>query len=293
MLNLNDLDTETKDRLEMKEQQEPTFVNAIDRDYTSIMFNTLTERSDPRKEQSYLASVFGVQGTGKSYSALSCCGFIDKKFDANSQVFFNYRDLIKARKTFKSGMAILMDEQQGLYGVDSHRITVLLTALKEQLRKRAIHMFNCSPVLRPEYESSMYVLETMFIDRENDECYLAYKTRELHTLGYVIVPHPSKFLPKEQIKAYEEQKDIHLNVLTNQMEESDDVQEMANEVINSDVFKKTWVMYQRNGKKFVSSNSLYQIINIVFPEFKGSIITNEVMGRIKFLMEQSGVWKPK
>ena len=293
MLNLNDLDTETKDRLEMKEQQEPTFVNAIDRDYTSIMFNTLTERSDPKKEQSFLASVFGVQGTGKSYSALSCCGFIDKSFDANRQVFFNYRDLIKARKTFKSGMAILMDEQQGLYGVDSHRITVLLTALKEQLRKRAIHMFNCSPVLRPEYESSMYVLETMFIDKENDECYLAYKTRELHTLGYVIVPHPSKFLSKDQIKAYEEQKDIHLNVLTDQMEDSDDVQEMANEVINSDVFKKTWVMYQRNGKKFVSSNSLYQIINIVFPEFKGSIITNEVMGRIKFLMEQSGIWKPK
>ena len=290
-LDISNLDQETKDRLELKEQSEMSFANALDRDYTQILFDTLMYRSDSKNEQSYLASIYGVQGTGKSYSALTMCGFLDKNFDPKKQVFFNYKDVVKRRSEFKSGMAILIDEQKGLYGVDSHRVGILLTALKEQLRKRAIHMFYASPVLRQEHESSMYVFETMFIDKEYDECYMAYKTRELQTLGYVIMPHPSKFLSKEQIKDYEDMKDENLDRLQSK-NDIDDVEEMANEVIDSDTFKKAWQVYKNAGRKSLTNSVLNQVVGVVFPEFKGSVITGEVSGRVRFKMEMDGEWTP-
>lgn len=105
--------------------------------------------------------------SGKSYLSMASCAVLDKKFSVDN-IFFDYNDLVYARRKLKPNTAVLVDEQSESYGVDSHRVNIILSALKEQLRKKSIHFFFCSPTLKPEYETSMYVIETMFIDYEEN-----------------------------------------------------------------------------------------------------------------------------
>ena len=91
------------------------------------------------------------QGSGKSYSSIALCGLLDEKFSAD-KIFFSYDDLVYKRKVLSEHSAVLMDEQSASFGLDSNRIMIILNAFLEQLRKKSIHMFFCSPVLHPEHQ---------------------------------------------------------------------------------------------------------------------------------------------
>jgi hypothetical protein len=189
-------------------------------------------------------------------------------------------------------MAVLVDEQSDAFGMDSHRVNIILSALKEQLRKKSIHFVFCSPTLKSEYESSMYVLETMFLDFETQECYAAYKTRELLTLGYVRVPSPLDprvGISKEFMEAYEAKKDEHLDRLTG-AKQFDEVEERVQKIMTTELFKAAEKVYiARMG--YIPMSMLFQIINKLFPEFKSSIIVGELASRIKLNKELSGEWE--
>lgn len=103
----------------------------------------------------YLANGVVSKNSGKSLSAISICSFLDPNFLSKS-IYFGYNDLVYARRTLKPNTAVLVDEQSQAYGLDSHRINVILAGLKEQLRKKSIHFVFCAPVLYPEHESSMW-----------------------------------------------------------------------------------------------------------------------------------------
>jgi hypothetical protein len=284
---MRELSKEIKDRLELKEMTEPTFFRALDEDYTETMFETINSRSDVDRKHSYIASIYGGQGTGKSLGGISICSILDPNFNID-KIYFNYNDLIKDRHKLVPGTAILMDEQSDSYGIDTHRVSILLTALKEQLRKRSVHFVFCSPTLREESQSSMYILETMFIDYGTKECYAAYKTREGLVLGYVRIPHPSKFVSQEFLDAYEAKKDEHLDILTGQKQQ-DDIEQKAQMVTEHEIFKKAEDIYtQRVG--YIPMSMLHQIINKIYPDFKASVIVSEIAARIKLNKELNGEW---
>lgn len=273
--------------MELRNETEPTFYRATEEDYTEEYFETLQSRAQVDKEHSYICSVFGRQGGGKTYSSITSCAVLDKNFSVDN-IFFSYDDLVYARKSLKPHTAVLVDEQSESYGVDSHRVNIILAALKEQLRKKSIHFFFCSPTLKPEYNSSQYVLETLFIDYEERVTYCAYKTRELLTLGYVRIPHPSNYVSKEFLKAYEAKKDAHLDKLTG-VKQVDEIEDRVKMIVSTPLFKKAELIYRKR-LGYIPMGMLFQIINKLYPEFKSSIIVGELATRIKLNKELSGEW---
>jgi hypothetical protein len=289
MINTSELPREIRDFLELKMIQDQTFFRATEEDYTDVLFETLNSRSQVDSRHSYLASVFGRQGSGKSWAAIAMCKVLDPNFNVD-QIYFNYNDLVYNRAKLKSGMAVLVDEQSDSYGIDSHRVNIILAALKEQLRKKSIHFFFCSPTLKEEYQSSMYVFETMFLDYETKECYAAYKTRELLTLGYVKIPSPLAVgVTKEELEAYEKKKDEHLERLTG-AKQVDEIEDRVKVIMDTELFKTAERIYKHQ-MGYIPMQMLYQIINKLFPEFKSSIIVGEIAARIKLNKEITGEWR--
>jgi hypothetical protein len=289
MIDMSQLPREIKDKLELRSATDPTFFRATEEDYTEVLFETLNSRGQVDSKHSFIASVSGQQGSGKSLGSIAMCKVLDPNFSVDN-IFFDYNELVYQRSKLKPGTAVLVDEQSESYGVDSNRVNIILTALKEQLRKKSIHFIFCSPVLKPESASSMYLIETMFLDYEEKECYAAFKTREGLTLGYVRIPHPSLVgVSKEFLDAYEAKKDEHLELLTGN-KSADEIEDRANVIINMPLFKSAEKVYiDKMG--YMPISMLHQIINKLFPEFKSSIIVSEIASRIKFNKEVSGEWK--
>lgn len=286
MIDLQTLDKETRDRLELKESMDMTYENALEEDYTDIMFDTLDARRDRKTQHSYLASLYGMQGSGKSYGGLFMAGYTDPKFNVD-KIYFDINKLVYDRANLKPNTAILVDEQSRQYGLDSQRIVGILHALKEQLRKKSIHMFYCSPTLKDDYTSSMYILETMFLDKEMKENYFAYKTNELQCLGYVIIPHPLKVISKKLLLEYENKKDEHLEHLTTQP--TDEIAERSKKIMEHKVFINLEKLYVEK-KGYVPSKMVIQIINKIYPEFKSSVVVYELADRIRMEKETSAEW---
>lgn len=285
-LDLSQLPKEVQDTLIMKEDTEPTFGNALSQDYTEILFNTIEERKDRSKQHSYIASWYGRQGSGKSWSALALAGILDPDFNI-SKIFFDVEILVNKRNKLRDHDCVVVDEMARTFGVDSMRINIMLNTIKEQLRKKSIHMFYCSPTLKEEYKSSMYVLETMFIDTKNKLTFHAYKTNQLLTLGYVIIPHPLHFISKKLLLQYEKKKDIHLKQVLEGPK--DLVEERAQLIIKNPFFIKAEKMYYK-ARGYIPYKILVQIVEKIYPEFKGSIIVYELADRIKADKEISGDW---
>lgn len=287
MLDLSKLPKEVQDKLELKAGSDNSFENALSENYSDIFFKTLKERANPMVQHSYIASVMGGQGTGKSYGCLSTCGVLDKKFNID-KIFFDVELLVNERKNLKPHTAILVDEMTRAFGIDSNRINIMLTAIKEQLRKKSIHMLYASPTLKDEYHSSMYVLESMFIDKKEKISYFAYKTNELLTLGYVAIPHPLNYVSRQLLIDYEDKKDEHLNKL---LEGGvDAVEDRAQEIMNNKTYTDAEQIYIK-ARGYIPYKILVQLVEKIYPEFKGSVIVYELADRIKANSEISSRWK--
>jgi intein/homing endonuclease len=243
----------------------------------------------------YVANGLVSHNSGKSFSALSMCCFMDPNFSIEN-IFFNYNKLVQERSKIRQNSSVLVDEQSQVYGLDSHRVNIILANLKEQLRKKSVHFFFCSPVLYPESQSSMYILECMFVDYETKEVYAALKTREGLTLGHVRIPHPLKVLEdgsslasKELIDAYQKKKDEHLEKVLGKRA-VDDFEERAMAVTKHPLFKKAEKVYIRE-MGYIPNASVVQLINKIFPEYQAGVVPLEIAGRIKLNKEISCEWK--
>jgi ABC-type dipeptide/oligopeptide/nickel transport system ATPase component len=283
-----------QDILEMREATDQTFYRFVENSYTEWFWNLLRERADPDVEHSVLLSLTGLQGSGKSLSAISICSFLDPDFSVD-RIYFGYNDLVYDRQNIRQNTAVLIDEQSQAFGLDSHRVNIILTSLKEQLRKKSIHFIFCAPVLYPEHETSMYILETIFINYETMECCACLKTREGLTLGHVMIPHPLKILEdgsqlqtKEFLDAYQAKKDQQLEKVLGQRD-TDIFEERAQRIMAHEYFKKAEQIYV-NRMGYIPSNTVVQIINKLMPEFNAGVVPLEIAGRIKLNKEISGEW---
>ena len=282
------LPREVRDRIDLRIETNQTYYRVTDEDYTDELMQVLAERGKENSKHSFIASFTGQQGSGKSMAAISIAAILDPNFSVDN-IFFDYRDLIQNRRNLKPGTAVIVDEQSEEFGVDSNRINIILGALKEQLRKKSIHFIFYSPTLKPEYASSMYVLETMFIDYEQKVCFAAYMTRELLALGYVMIPHPLNFVTQEFLDAYEAKKDAHLDKLTG-VKQEDEIEEWAEKIGSNGVFVRAEEFYVKK-VGYMPASMVMQVINKLYPEFKSSVIVMEIAARIKLNKELEGRWK--
>lgn len=295
MIDISKLPKEIRDNIELKEQTDQTFARFVDEDYSEILWNILAERGDTNTEHSFIASIYGSQGSGKSMAGIAMCCFLDPNFSVDN-IYFDYNDLVYNRDKLQPNTAVLIDEQSQSYGLDSHRVMIILATLKEQLRKKSIHFIFCSPTLYEEHKSSMYLFETIFIDYESQECYAALKTRDGLTLGHVRIPHPGKVLDDghslaspELIAAYQKKKDVHLEKVLGRRN-VDIFEERARQIMKHPMFKKAEILYVRK-MGYIPQSSLVNIINKIFPEFNAGVVPMEIAGRIKLDKELSGKWE--
>jgi hypothetical protein len=172
---------------------------------------------------------------------------------------------------------------------------IMLQSIKEQLRKKSIHLFFCSPVLHPEASTSMYIIEVMFIDHETQEAYAALKTRQGQTLGHIRIPSPLKPLEdgkplatKEFMERYESIKDNHLEQLLGQ-KHADVFEDRANAVMEHALFKKAESVYRRK-LGYIPRDRVVQIINKIFPEYNAGVVPQEIAERIRMNRELEGKW---
>jgi LAGLIDADG-like domain len=247
-----------------------------------------------KDDHSYVADGILSHNSGKSHAAIAMCCFMDPEFSIDN-IYFNYNDLVYNRHRLKPNSAVLVDEQSQSFGLDSHRVMIILSNLKEQLRKKSIHFFFCAPVLYDEVKSSMYIIETLFIDYENKECYAALKTRDGLTLGHIRIPHPLKvengttLAPPSLIAEYQKKKDEHLETVLGK-QDMDIFEERAREVTKNKLFKKAEKLYIRK-MGYIPQNTVIQLINKIFPEYHAGVVPLEIAGRIKLDKELSGEWE--
>jgi hypothetical protein len=243
----------------------------------------------------YVVQGLVSSNSGKSLSSISICCMLDPNFSVDN-IFFGYDELVQHRHMLDSNSAILVDEQSEVFGLDSHRINIVLQNLKETLRKKSIHFIFCAPTLYPEHQSSMYIIETIYIDFETQEVYAALKTRDGLTLGHIRIPHPLKILDDGSILAtnelmveYNKKKDAHLEKVLGRRS-IDTFEERAKSVMSQDLFKKAEKIYVRK-MGYIPQGSLIQIINKVYPEYNAGVVPIEIAGRIKLNKEISGEWE--
>lgn len=242
----------------------------------------------------YIANGVVSHNSGKSLSALTIAALLDPGFSVD-RVFFSYQELVYARASLPDNCCVIVDEQAATYGVDSHRIMVILATLKEQLRKRGISFIFCSPVLYSESESSHYIIETVYIDEEEQEVVAALKSPEKLVYGHIHIPHPLKpideqgsLLTKEFLDAYQAKKDKHLEEVLGRRS-MDPTEEHAAQVVKNPIFKKAERIYvARYG--YIPQGSLQQLIGKIFPEFAGGVMAGEVAGRVRLNKETAGQW---
>lgn len=241
----------------------------------------------PNYHNFVLSNGIVVGNSGKSYVGLFECGYIDKNFSVEN-IFFDFNKLVNNRKELKPHTAVLMDEQTQVFGVDSMRISIMMNAIKDRLRKKNISLVFCSPRLRETHVNSRFVQETLFIDEELKESYVGLKVAQnLQCLGYVVIPHPLTVLSKKLLLEYEKVKDESLDELLNQP--IDDVEERAKTIMDDKDFKMAEKVYV-DKVGFIPYRTLIQVVNRMFPEFKGSVIVYELCDRIRYLCEVSGRW---
>jgi len=243
----------------------------------------------------YLVGGVVSHNSGKSFGALALCKMLDPNFDVKTQVYFNYDKLVKDRKSLKPGTAVLMDEQSQSYGLDSHRVMIILAGIKEQLRKKSIHLVFCAPVLYEESKTSMYIIETLYIDYEREECICALKTREGYALGHIRIPSPLKrfddggsLFSKEEIELYESHKDEHLDELLG-TKHADEWETKAEMVCSDPIFKAVEKIYV-NKLGYVPQTMVVQVINKIMPDYHAGVVPFEIAARIKLNKELSGEW---
>lgn len=243
----------------------------------------------------YLAEGYISSNSGKSSSAITICKILDPNFSVDN-IFFDYNDLIYNRHKLKQNTAVLVDEQSQSFGLDSHRVMIILASLKEQLRKKSIHFVFCSPVLYEESKSSMYIIEVMYVDYEEQIAYAALKTRDQLTLGHVKIPYPLKvyedgtsLVSQEFMDAYQAKKDAHLEkVLGNKS--MDIFEDRAEAVMKNVLFRKAEKIFKAQ-MGYIPNSTLVQIINKIYPEFNAGVVPLEIAGRIKLNKELSGEWQ--
>lgn len=293
-IDLNKLGQEMRDTIELREQTDQTYWRFSEFEYSEIFWNTVYERADPTYEHSLLLSITGGQGSGKSMAGISICSALDPNFSIEN-IYFSYDELVHNRHKLKPNTAVLVDEQSQSYGIDSHRVMLILSSLKEQLRKKSIHFVFCSPVLYEEAKTSMYILEVMFVDYESQESFAALKTRDGLTLGHVRIPYPLKkledgtsFQTKEFIAKYQEKKDAHLETVLGKGG-LDVFEERAKAVMDHPMFKQAEKLYVSK-MGYIPQSTLIHLISKLFPEYKGGIAAVEVAGRVKLDRELSGKW---
>lgn len=258
----------------------PEIANAVTNNLTIEFKDEIKARLE--KQSNIILDIWGMQGSGKSYSALSISSFFPKFY-----VFWDRNDVIQNLKTVEPPCVILLDEVTETWGLGSFRTSVEYQTMLETLRKRQISFIHCSPMSK-FLHLCHYGLETLYVDVKKEETFCLLYNREGAPLGYVKIPHPKRFLPADVVFNYEKNKDEFLDRVLH-VKNADNITNKAKEFLKSEQWKndlKTWK--NKNKDKEVAGWFLEQSICAFYPELKRNVETLELVNCVKYLLLGDG-----
>lgn len=258
----------------------PIFANATVNNLTDIFRDEIDTRL--KNQSNIIIDIWGTQGSGKSYTALSLCSFFPHFY-----TFWSKSDVINEVKNVKTPCVILLDEVTGEWGLGTYRIGIEYQSFLETLRKRQISFIHCSPTSKLLYLCH-YGLEILYVDKENNQSVGMLYNREGTPLGIIRTPHPSSLLTPSVINEYESKKDQYLDTITHK-NSTDNLSNLATEYLNSEQWRKDKLMWEnKNRGKEIPNWYLEQSICSFFPNLKRNIETIELVNCVRYELLRRG-----
>lgn len=267
--------------LQLQERLNNTDIaNAVTNNLTDEFKDEIKVRLE--KQSNIILDIWGMQGSGKSYSALSICSLFPKYY-----TFWNRDDVIQNLKNTEPPCVILLDEVTESWGLGSFRTSIEYQSLLETLRKRQISFIHCSPMSK-FLHLCHYGLETLYVDIKKEETFCLLYNREGAPLGFVKIPHPKKVLPVDVINVYERNKDEFLDSVLH-IKNADNITSKAKKFLESSQWEKDLKAWKsKNKDKEVAGWFLEQSICAFYPELKRNVETLELVNCVKYLLLGDG-----
>jgi len=240
------------------------YINA----FRSDMTTQLRQKIDFAKTMgmNLIFLVYGLPGTSKSYSALSLAKAIDPGFTVTGNCYWDLRKFIDDLPTLKSKGCYIIDEVARNWGEGSFRVLSEINTVFETVRKRQIFIIVCTP--RYFYSPTWtYCLEGVpgQISFELEKSRMALQTGDKKTIGFILFNSPLRTLGKEELRKYEEMKDLFLDEVLHKG--GGWFESKSKEVTDTELFKH-YLEQCRENKFMPSQRGIMVCVNSLFPYLK-------------------------
>ncbi len=264
-------------KLQEKILKDDAVATALSRDISDLLFEEIEERT--KNQSNLLVEIWGEQGSGKSYLALSLSSFFPER-----KVFWRKDDIIQNLSSLKENTCVILDEQVAEWGLGSFRISLEYETLLETLRKRQISFIHASPTSKILSLCHLGI-ETLYVDRKKQVTHALLYDRQGSPLGRIQVQHPKTFLGDEFIQEYEREKDKFLDVILHK-DGKDSIIERAKVFLQSKQWADDLRRWKRkNRDKPVAAWFLEQSVSAFYPHLKRNIEVVEIVNCVKYLLE--------
>lgn len=276
--------------------EDPTF----DRNFPNNLTQDFLDKVNYQKNlgKNFIMSYYGLQGSTKSYSAMTLTGMSEWNLEIDN-VFFKLEDIDKHTSHFHAGDVVLRDEWEKAKGVGSSRLEDEYALKIETLRKRQVSFVIVS-VLPRALDYSFYFIQTLgLVDEKRKISYCELQERiTLDTLGHLKVPWLGDIMGKKFVKAYEDKKDDYLQTVLHK-KSVDYITDWANEIVRSEMFlklekqEKDIADHAKKGSfKGIPWKRLLEIVNDFHPELNRNTEARAVTDRIVYIGIVQRSWQP-
>jgi hypothetical protein len=257
---------------------------ALTYDKTEDFYAYIQSRLD--KGANTIIQLYGIGGTGKSFSMMTIAKRIDPTFSVD-HIYFQLADASMALPTIKRKQVVCMDERMPNFGLGSTRLVSEMNHVIETSREaqNSILVASITPYMR---ELVHWLLETMFI--YEDHVYFALRDPKMVVHGYIKIPHPKTVMGEKVMEEYMTKK-RNFNAQLRHQQSFDHIADMGKKVMASKKFKDLEEMFEER-KKGIPTAMLQEVIAMVFPELRRNVESKQLAVWIRTNRITSGKWKP-
>lgn len=253
-------------------QIDPNIIGILDTILTEWFFKHVYAVCNPKERQQFFMSIYGLQGTGKSFVALFILDYLahilGKEVDPN-HICFTKAELLERLEKAKSNTLWVLDEQTERHGVGSGRERTMMRNIEEVCRARSLHFIFVSPTLRDH--PHQFALQTYdrtfnhpFGNKWGEVNRSVLYDADRNRLGVIYTGKPSEKLLKKYHKRKEE--NISAVLAGKQSLEFQLIGKAAKKVIKYKRFQDFIKMCETKKSKF-SIADIFLFVGELFPDF--------------------------
>mgnify|MGYP006278214047 FL=1 len=223
-----------EEKFRRKADTEPDFDLFSRLNWNRKFFKELQQRQE---EDNVVLSIYGQQGSGKSYTGLSIAGVLcdiyGKDPAEDVHIYFDRSQITEELEDKEAGEVIILDEQKREQGTGSQQSADNLANKIDILRQEQIHFIFISPSL--EDHNHYFVIEPYGIDFMREVSRNLVYTPELNLMGYITLEKPDTIV--EATNYQERKKEFTEKTKANMEGQNKTLLRKAVKVANSSQFR--------------------------------------------------------